>query len=363
MPRRVLHLVDADAGWWSLHAAGVLSRCRPGHRVLLVGGSRLDRLAPGAGLTSWDRVGSPQGLIAPSTRAVGRFISHIGGVDGVHAWSARMLKVADAARTRLRVTGTLSLGPARLTSLDRRALVRLLGRGGVMFSSGHVRDGWRAALGGDVDGVIAALPVEGEAADSSAVKASWGIDPGMRVLAGIGEPDGNLDARALTYQAGVMMFTGVPTATVSAAGARDLERAARFIERHQPHWPMVLEPRPIWRWLNGCDAAMWVGDRWRDAGVASRRPATGVHGVAWAAWLGVPIVAEDRAEVREVVGDEGALFAPARDQLAMNRAVLRVLEDRAGNRERSAAARARVARTHSAERFAEAMTALLDSAG
>lgn len=355
MTQRTLHVIDADAGWWSLHAVGVLRRSSPNnHAALLIAGSSIDELANSVGLSSYSRISAPRCPVRNAASALHRFVNHSGSFDEIHAWSAWTARVTHAAFPTRQRTATLTLGPSRLPALEARALRRVFAETRMTFSSQTVRGEWSTALEQTINAQIVPLPIESTYADRVSVRQGWGMSQDVCAIGGLGSPMSNIDAKALAYQAGVMSFAGASAAAVVPAGARDLERAARFIERHEPRWGLVIEPRPIWDWLCACDVVLWQGDRWRDTNLPSRRPPTGTHSLAWAAAIGVPIIAEDRPAARESVGDNGALFVPPRDALAMNRAVLRVLEDSDATQSRINAARAHVTDRNASSRFVSA---------
>lgn len=369
--RRVLHLIDHDSvSWPVLHAMDVLRRAdaaegRPHrHDVVLIGGTMDRQRAGDLGLGPCDRINAPRALPHAAVRTLRRVVAAHGAPEAVVAWSAQTAVIAAGAGISARRIAVLALSPrSAMPAMVRRRVARSLASATVLHVSRAGRQQWTDLLGASASGQVAPLPIEPDliaAAPRADVRSQWGVDDRTSVVVGSGEPESAIDGRLMAYQVGVLTIAGRAAAAILPAGARDVERGLRFTLRHEKPWRLILEQRAPWGYLAGCDAALWCAERTHASGMPSRRPATGAAGLAWAAAAGIPIVAEDRDESREAVGDDGAHWATPGSALSINRALLRALTDNEANAPILDAARRHVLERNTPAGWIAAMRGAID---
>jgi hypothetical protein len=285
------------------------------------------------------------------------------GSTGVEASCARLgLRVGGARVERLWVPRMLvgRCGRALRTYARSRALER--GTPVRVWTAGLQRAANRG-FGGRVESVTGrgGMPIDLQlldAVDRDAVRAGWGVRQGERVVALVGDPVDRVDAKAASYQAGVMRVSGFRVRAVVQRGARGVERARRFAMRHDWIWDVTVTDEPLWSVVVGADVVMYRDEPALDLGAGSRVDRVHAWPLEWALAAGTPVLAEKRAALRADALDsimDGLTLAPAGDPLAFNRALARVLDDLPEARERVRAARDFVRRERSMEAFLQTL--------
>lgn len=160
-----------------------------------------------------------------------------------------------------------------------------------------------------------------------------GIHPEEKVLLAIGEPTSEIDAKVVAYQAGVASVVGQRMVALVPEGARDIDRAVRFTLYHNEAWRVVVVPLEPLEMLTCADLVLLQPRGSSNEDGISLRPVTSHSIVSWAVAAGIPIVGEDCAEVRSLVGNGRIEFAEDASPLALNRAIHRMLysPDRTGS--------------------------------
>lgn len=349
---RVLHLLDESADWPGVHGAASLAAHSAGvHACVLIGGGALPQFAAGLGLKA-DRI--PRASTASPLR---RLMAHRPKPGMVHAWSVKSAALAASVFPDIPAVLTLWQRPRALGWLDRRRAETAFGHcRRVMMTSSSLAGEYSAALGRPVNASVVELPVEAGRIDAKVrerVRSDWGVTPDTTVLAMIADPAASVDGRMVGYQAGVLSIAGRRSAAVMPSRARDVERARRFRGHHRDReWEVVVEDRPIWQWLPGCDVCVWIEDGAARTGYRLMRERPACLGIGWAAAAGVPVVAEDHAMPRELLGPRGAAYVAPGNRLDLNRGLLRLIDDQTWRTECTTAAREAALRL-SPQRFAE----------
>jgi hypothetical protein len=354
---RVLHLLDNSSDWPAMHAVATLAQAAPGvHDAVAFGGSATARLAKGLGLTV-DR--APGAGTASPLR---RLLEHRPKPDLIHAWSVGGALLAADVRPDVPALMWLWQRPHALGWFARRAAGRAFSHcGRVVTASESLTAEYASALRQPIEAAPIALPVNAARIDLSArerIRAEWMVTPDTTVITLIAEPAPSVDARMVGYQAGVLSIAGRRTAAITPSRARDVERARRFRGRHRDReWEIVVEDRPLWKWLPGCDVCVWIEDGALRTQLPLKRTPPACQGLMWAAAAGIPIVAENHPMPREMLGPDGAAYVAPGERLDLNRGLLRVIDDRAWRESRIAAAR-QAAQRFTAAAFADSAAAI-----
>lgn len=345
MSIRALHVIDPrGAGWPAVMALSALARERSGEVESVValvgggaGGEESCRVAAAYGLRPDLVLTAPLGRLERGGPALRGAISRLERrPDVVHAWSLSSLTMARLARTGIPLSATLSQGPPRGALGGLRGLRGwggwgAMGARSLLLTTRVALDGWRGcALGGAHSSLLGMPMVECEMGSEArgALRGEWGVTEETVVILATGEPGERLDARWFTFRAGVLTVAGSPAAVVLPRECGSLERALRYVERHNTSWRVIIEERPLSRLLCGCDMAVWhAGAR------GSREEIWGAYGLALAASHGLPCVGEDHALSRELLSLGNApRLVPAGESVALSRAMFDVADEvRAGS--------------------------------
>jgi hypothetical protein len=334
----ICHLLESDPeSWPSQHAVAQLvdgDTSAFEHEVVLLGHGR-----PAFRLPGERRLPGAVTPVRARAAALRRTLRRPPTL--IHAWSTAALSIAHRALPHtprlLSVTRPPS-GTAASRSSDARVLQQCP-RSVTVFSSAAIEERWMDV----VRQRKRVLPLPVTAPDPGArqqLRARWGVDDDTIVVVAIGEPGRSINAHSLVYAGGVQAVAGRPIVSVISPEARDLERGLRFTERHHGLWRAIVYDAPTPAILPGANLAIWKDDPACDFGSATRRAHLGLESLAWAAAHRVPIVAEDRTGVREMVGEDGAVFVGARSTLAMNRGIAAALSPHEQRARRVAAAAA-----------------------
>ncbi|MFU8829423.1 MAG: hypothetical protein ACNA8P_08315, partial [Phycisphaerales bacterium] len=139
------------------------------------------------------------------------------------AWSDR--SSALALRTALDHS---DLAPSRLIAWSDRA----------ERVSRHPLSGAASTIRPDAE--LASPPPPGLPISGRCTRDELGIPHDSTVLIALGAPSDSVDAFAFAYLAGVLSLAGMPVVPIVPARARSIDRAMRFIERHDHAWRLVI---------------------------------------------------------------------------------------------------------------------------
>ncbi len=320
MTIRALHLIDPrGAGWPALAALAALIRDR-GERGgdagiesvvgLIVGGEDggLDSAAR-LGLKPDFVIAAPLGRLELAASTLRRKLQGLRPApDVIHAWSAAALTLAalaTAPRSGPPISATLSQPPPegwdtipRLSAARWRALASARKARALLLTNRPAFDAWRLCSLGPTHTTLAPLPIiECDTKARAALRAQWGLPKETLAIVATGEPAERLDARWFSFRAGVLTVSGLPAAIVLPRACRSLERALRYVERHNRSWRVIIDERPLPHLLCGCDMALWHAG----GEECSSGEARGAYGLALAAAHGLPCVAEDHPLSRELL--------------------------------------------------------------
>lgn len=350
-----LHVIDATGPHWcALAAAAECLRADAAPLVFAIGANAADTLGR-AGIALSDRNRHAAGRSSDPCHAAGiagisvtpplarpelawpalrRFVREHAPVSAVHAWSLRAARAVRLARLAPPLTVHLHEPPDHLAPKWLRPLA---GADHIRILGGPIRAAWlRAGLPIDAPIETAEFPVNhaliprDRAAARAARRGDWGVGDDVLVIHAAGEPPASVGAFAESYIAGVVRFTGRETVVIVPPGARELERAARIAHTHMGEWRVIVDPRPPWEILPGCDLALHIDSRAKSLGTRSLAAPPSAAPLLYAAAMGVPIVAQDTPEVRGALAGSSAAatLVPESDftnGLNYSRAIIRAI--------------------------------------
>lgn len=309
----VLHLIDAASPSASpvtlaLVAEMVRTGERGEHRVVLLGGTALERAAITAGLgrRDYQRISVPGGRALLGLPGAWRQLRRMPQPDVVHAWSLETLALASLLWPRTQRVHVLTLPPTRH---EAQWLPRLMnGNSGERTHVLSLRRCWAADLvnaGLPADCITVLPPTAGTnvqmLAEPDAVRSSWQLGDGpTKVVALLSDPPAAADAQVAT------MAVALTQEAMSAGGwngrivllmhpqQRHRPRSQRMLHDQKMDVLLLQEPRLAtpWQVLAGCDAAACFG---QGAGGLS---------LSWARTAGCPVVAGPEPAVLELVEHE-----------------------------------------------------------
>ena len=163
-----------------------------------------------------------------------------------------------------------------------------------------------------------------QACDRIEVRRAWGVPDDARVILFVGEPAHACDAWTAAYLGGVLSLAKPPTWVVVPAGAHQIDRGLRFVERHKHAWGMIVDDAPLARQLAGADAAVHA------LAPPSRHAHTGARadGLAWATATGLPVIAQASPAIDPNAPHmKRARIAPPDDRRALAHAVSQLLNE------------------------------------
>lgn len=308
---------------------------RLGHtsqRVLLLGGSSLQREACAAGLSDATVVGVPRGHALLGWPAVTRALRQDGDADIIHCWSPGAFTFASFAKRTTHRVLTITTPPSPETVRWLRVLCTAGGSSGacsvILTTTATIR---HALISGGVPVEMVHVLRPGldmgrtSRVDRSFLRESWGVESEQtRVVALISDPPGDGDALYAT------MAVGLAQESYSTSGAIDLlllvhpdqrqRRRAESIHRHLGRaGRVIVEPllsRP-WEVLPACDAAL-----------AFAGSGEGLS-LLWAMASNVPIVGEATYGISEIVEDRhSALLVKPGVRQALSTRIRQLVDDR-----------------------------------
>ncbi|TVQ76980.1 MAG: hypothetical protein EA380_07870 [Phycisphaeraceae bacterium] len=320
---RILHIVDAgEIGACACVAIRSLIDSGEGeHFLLMVGtGAELDR-ARRLGLTP-DATIPMRGVRIPRGHAIDACDAK--AFEIVHAWSSGAGVIGGKIAGETPRVVSLGWMPGHA---DARRLAGVARRGGIRAVT--TPDEATALLCREAGfGAVrtVAWPVDPpRLAGRASLRRRIGIHPEEKVFLAIGEPTSEIDAKVVAYQAGVASVVGQRMVALVPEGARDLDRAVRFTLYHDEAWRVVVVPLEPLEML-ACADLVLLQPRGSGGGEGiPLRPVTSHSIVSWAVAAGVPVVGEDCAEVRSIVGNGRIEFAEDASPLALNRVIYRML--------------------------------------
>ena len=328
---RILHIVDAaELSTCTAIALRILVESGAGEHFLVMAGT-------GAELDRARRLGiTPDATI----RMRGVRVSRGQALDAcdpkefeiVHAWSSGAASISGKLMGETPRVVSLGWMPGRV---EARCLADRVRRGEIKAVTAPDRPTALLCRESGFGAVRAvAWPVDASLlVERASMRKRIGIQPDERVLLAIGEPTSEIDAKVVAYQAGVASVVGQRMVALVPEGARDIDRAVRFTLYHNEAWRVVVVPLEPLEMLTCADLVL-LQPRGTDGGDGfPLRPVTSHSIVSWAVAAGVPVVGEDCADVRSLVGSGRADFAEDASPLALNRVIYRMLStsDQAGS--------------------------------
>lgn len=316
----VLHLIDAASPQATPATLALIAATRrhvrhADHRVLLLGGDAMQRYAPMAGLTDFQRIGVPGGGALLGAAAVAGALRGQ-SFDLIHAWSIGAWRLAgllrrgtprvlsltqpldDAAAARLARNPRSRRPPSRITVLSESMRTHLIGRG---------LDGSRLhAIAPAID------PSMLDPGRREGLRAAWGLDgPETGVLALLGDPPTAADARkanlglGLAHESLTADLGRRPDARLLMHPDQSRRLAAYRLMVSYGVADLIDQESGLiapWRTLPGCDAALIPAEH--GGGLAT----------CWAMAAGLAIVAENSGPADEWLRNEDNALIADRDQ-------------------------------------------------
>lgn len=265
-----LHLLDTrhpSFGWPLLRALAAaelpVALLGPTGSVALA-----ERSAPGLRVVCC--ASAPSGSVRSAAIALHRGLDRAGERSPVVvAWSDRAERVA---RHPLSGTGNVLSAPARLLSPPPCAGQPFGGSGRVSYGSG---------------GRISREDLD--------------IADGETVLVALGGPSGSVDAFAFSYLAGVLSFAGVPIVTVVPPHAASIDRALRFVERHDHAWRSVIAEYDLPEVIGIGDIAAYLPPARPVETAAAAAPSLKSE-IGWGLGVGVPMIVQAETPIWAMLG-------------------------------------------------------------
>ncbi|HVZ94212.1 MAG TPA: hypothetical protein VG797_06855 [Phycisphaerales bacterium] len=360
MTTPAIHLIDTrDSRWSAVFAAGMAARGGAPSSIVIGIGSGAGWKLHAAGIERAHTIAPAMGRAEFAARAIRRAAGDAAGTGSiVHAWSAGAAAAGRIAFPRSPLVVSLDESPEHLGSSAKRAV---RSASAITGASPEVLGSWRSEMGHG--GLAIPFPVEIRRDDDHHVRAArraeWGLSDSDIAIGAVGEPASSVDAFAVSFVAGVLGVGGVKAAAIVPEGARFIERARRHSMAHEHPWPVIVDPRPPWEVLRGCDLAVWSCRRPASDHGRSMNPAPSVSALAWPAAMGVPIIAHEAPGVAETVGGEaGARIireSSVGGPLALARAALSAIKEPDETRRRVEHARNHIGGHASIASFLEAI--------
>ena len=329
---RILHLIDAASPQASSTTLALLNESLrdPGQHeqvLLLLGGRTLQQQAADAGIERAYHLGVPQGRAYLGWPAVARAVQRLGPFDLFHCWSIGTLSLAALRYRSTPRVATITSMPSRravhwLRVQDQvggaqtiylpisNTISRELRSGGLKESTVHaLRPGLDFAM------------VDGNA--RAALRQRWGIaGDDVRVISLLCDPPTAADALGpmmATCLAADSIVAGVPELRLLVHVDQVHRRRAHRIFAWIGRGDRMLFDRQLscpWRVLPGCDYVLAAG------------PAAGGLSLLWAMAANVPIVAEARYAISEIVEDRhSALLAKPDQPTALAHRLRQLIDD------------------------------------
>jgi hypothetical protein len=244
------------------------------------------------------------------------------GARLIYAWSARSAVLASLAVPQRRLIVTLTLPPQehfRRAGFRSSMTRRLLGREEIRCTSQVVRDSC-AAIGLSAELIDVSCSGVGDTASREVLRQRWNVQDEFVVGLGV-EPYRSADIRAataLTARVGTTDCHVKLIAHPAGVGRSEAIRGLGSLDRMHELVFDDLVARP-WNVLPGLDAMLHVGATAQVSALPLR----------WALAANVPVLADEGAEVREVVGRSngaGARIVNFKDVNAASQALLELIE-------------------------------------
>ncbi len=323
---RVVHLVDCEELGCSGAGAiiGLRAHGRCDHRVVLIGVGEAIRRVQRWGLHGDEVVLTP----ASRWRTVGsRLRTEMGPETILHAWSIETAKVGCLVFPGRRMV--LSLGWTPVVSRSATRSLRSHGTSLLCVTAPDEATSERLMSVGLSRVQTVVWPQTGMFGwgDREALRREIGIGEDEWVLLPMGEPTSEIDAKTVAYQAGVASVAGKKMVALIPERSRDIDRALRFTLLHEGVWRILvvgLEPLEM---LACADLVLAQPQRRSGHDVRSILPAASHSVLRASVEAGIPVVAEDTPELRELIGSARVVFAAESSPLAMNRAIYQIMLD------------------------------------
>jgi hypothetical protein len=317
----VLHLLDLGAG-----ESGMIS-CAAGmslpgveHTLWLIGAGPARAAAQWYGLRPSHIVQSSSGITETAARSLWRLIAGGRGVgaptprpDVVLAWSLGSLQLARSAfgGSGAVIAAALTSGPdAGEGWLHRRRVLRTLEGAPLLGVGEAVARAWSSAGARDVRALpVPCGPLPIDPSRRAAVRAELGLEHDELAVQLLADPPAIASARRFVHAIGVLHVAGQRVAGLLPAGAREYDRAARFLRSFGYTWRVIPFEGPQAAALPAADLVAW--DTGLNAGGdgRERRPMAGGALAAAAASLGLPMVCNDEPITRALLGETAEVGA------------------------------------------------------
>jgi len=328
---RILHLVapgSRGGGPCTLRAAAdVIDRWPDNrHDVVLFGHGTDERTARRCGLRPTGRLAAPAADPARAWRPLRRVLECLerasSRYDLIHAWTADCgvaARHAAARRSLLVWTADRSAvgAAAWLTRRQVPVLAEAVAAREAILAAGGDR-AFVTAMPGGVD------PRHLDRDARSSLRGGWGVDATSFVVGLLAEPAAGGDGETAIHAVGRPYLSGLDVRLVMHHAAAPPSGIRRWRRKLGLDDAIITDDRLAepWRVAAGLDAALFVasplGTAARRAALAGPRrraltPRSAGPGpaspapLAWAMACGLPVIAEDHAETRELVADRGIL--------------------------------------------------------
>jgi len=303
--RSRLHLIDpVGAGPAALRALRMLLEDPDppfDDSVLILGGSRAERLSASMGVRTTDRIVAPARGAKRALRPLRRYIADRGRPDVAHAWSVETARLAgEACPASACVLSLLRPPEDGATFGRRRAPLQEAPVADVAITPPEIEGAWRALGAGPPALRCVSLPPPVPDPSSMPTRADararLALRPEQRLVALVGDPAGRLDAFTFGIAATVMYKVGLPIVVLAPPEAFALLRARRWMINHAGSPPLIVDDAPIEALAPAIDLGVWAPRTRRIPSPRGRRR-TSLTPVAGASTSGVEIVAACGAAV------------------------------------------------------------------
>lgn len=143
---------------------------------------------------------------------------------------------------------------------------------------------------------------DAERHEAGITRAELGIGENETLLVALGGASGSVDAFAFAYLAGVLSLAGVPLVTLVPTSAVSLDRALRFVERHDHAWRSIVADYELPQVLGIADLVAYLPPE-RPEELAERAAVQLRSELGWVGSRGIAAVLRTDRVVTEAVGD------------------------------------------------------------
>jgi glycosyltransferase involved in cell wall biosynthesis len=335
------------------------------HDVLIIGDASRMMLAARCGLQPLGGIPAAFGRTALARRGLGRFIRADETVNGpydlIHAWTMPAAVVAATARPwHTIIAGPLTNPPG--PSVSKRAIMRINRCAvRVLGATPQLHRDW-TAVGVDPLLVTSQIPGAGvdrqriASEDRAMLRGRWGADETTFVVGLVGEPQPRVDVQTAVMAAVRVIHTGRAVKLIVHPGAGLRLHATRWVDQLGIGDLLVVEDEMAQPWTvaPGFDAALVVA---RSSGATPiRRSSCSLLAPLWAMAAGLPIIADSKQTVADLLEDErSGLLVQRGDVNGIARGMLRLHDDASLARRLGDAGREFVTTRFDPETFAKSL--------